>query len=177
MRFLCLHHGDIRSEQTFSGIPLHIMNALESLGHQLVVEGNLQPGAPLIGRIKGVLYKKLLRKTYLVNRDPHTFRRRAVDANRRIRAAGKVDAVVITQIGDAAYIESEAPMITVHDATWFQLLDYYPGYERKSYAKETIDGGIALDKLGLQRSTPIASSPRNGPREAPELDYGIRNRS
>lgn len=140
------------SEQLWSGIPLNIVKALQTQGHEVIAAGNLKPGTTLRGRLKGQLYKRLFHKLYLVNRDPHTAAARTRDANRRIRAAGKVDAIVATQIGDVAFIKADAPIITVHDATWIQLLDYYPGYERKGYAKETIAGGIALDKMGLQRA-------------------------
>jgi glycosyltransferase involved in cell wall biosynthesis len=152
MRFLCLHHGDILSEKLWSGIPLNIINTLRSQGHDVIVEGNLIPGTTFIGRVKGVIYRKLFHKLYLVDRDLYTYKRRSRDANQRIRAAGPVDAVIATQIGDAAFIEAQAPIITIHDATFHQLMDYYPGYERAGYAKETITGGIALDKKGLERA-------------------------
>ncbi len=172
MRFLCLHHGDIFSEQLWSGIPLNIMKTLKAQGHEVVAVGNLRPGATLRGRIKGQLYKRLFRKLYLINRDPLTAAARARDANRRIRAAGKVDAIIATQLADAAFIEVEAPIITVHDATWIQLLDYYPGYERSGYAPETIAGGIALDKMGLERAAHCIFASEWAARSA-HTDYGI----
>jgi glycosyltransferase involved in cell wall biosynthesis len=152
MRFLCLHHGDILSEKLWSGIPLNIVNTLRAQGHEVIAEGNLVPGTTFIGRVKGVVYRKVFHKLYLVDRDPYTYKRRSRDANRRIREAGAIDAVIATQIGDAAFIRSAAPIITIHDATFFQIMDYYPGYERGGYARETIAGGIALDTKGLDQA-------------------------
>jgi glycosyltransferase involved in cell wall biosynthesis len=172
MRFLCLHHSDIYSEKMWSGIPLSIMTSLKAHGHDVVVVSQLRPSTTLIGRLKGIFYKKLFHKLYLVNRDLHTFSRRAADANARIRAADKVDAVIVTQIGDAAFIKPDAPVIVIHDSTWFQLLDYYPGYERASYARETIEGGIALDKRGLQQAA-HAIFASNWAAESAHKDYGI----
>jgi glycosyltransferase involved in cell wall biosynthesis len=172
MRFLCLHHGDILSEKLWSGIPLNIIHALRAQGHEVIVEGNLYPDTTFIGRVKGVLYKVLLHKLYLVDRDPHTHWRRSRDANRRIRAAGRVDGVIVTQLGDAAYLKSEAPIITIHDATFFQMMDYYPGYPRSCYAKETIQGAIALDKMGLERAAHCIFSSQWAADSA-HHDYGI----
>jgi glycosyltransferase involved in cell wall biosynthesis len=172
MRFLCLHHGDILSEKLWSGIPLNIVNTLKAQGHEVVVEGNLKPGTTLIGRIKGRVYKALFHKLYLVDRDPYTHKRRSRDANRRIRAAGRLDAVIATQIGDAAFLESEAPIVTIHDATFYQIMDYYPGYERSGYARETVTGGIALDKMGLQRAAHCIFC-SNWAANSAHNDYGI----
>jgi len=173
MRFLCLHHGDILSEKLWSGIPLAIIETLRAQGHEVIAEGNLKPGTTLIGRVKGAVYRELFHKLYLVDRDPYTYKRRSRDANRRIRAAGRVDAVIVTQIGDAAFIESEAPVIAIHDATFFQIMDYYPGYERSGYAGETITGGIALDKKGLERAAHCIFCTRWAAGSA-HRDYGIR---
>jgi len=172
MRFLCLHHGDILSEQLWSGTPLNIINALKAQGHEVIVEGNLRPGTTFIGRVKGVVYRTLFHKLYLVDRDPHTHWRRSRDANRRIRAAGRVDAVIVTQIGDAAFLKSAAPIITIHDATYFQMMDYYPGYERSGYAAETITGAVALDKLGLNRAAHCIFC-SNWAADSAHNDYGI----
>jgi len=172
MRFLCLHHGDILSEKLWSGIPLNIIKALKAQGHEVIVEGNLTPATTLIGRVKGRIYKHLFHKLYLVDRDPYTHRRRSRDANRRIRAAGRLDAVIATQIADAAFLKSDAPIVTIHDATYFQIMDYYPGYERSGYAEETITGGIELDKRGLKRAAHCIFSSRWAADSA-HNDYGI----
>jgi glycosyltransferase involved in cell wall biosynthesis len=172
MRFILLHHGDISSEQLWSGIPFNIMNRLKAQGHDVIAVDNLKPNTTFRGRVKGVVYRKLFDKLYLVNRDLHTSARRAQDANRRIAATGAVEAIIAPQIGDVPFLVADAPIITVHDATWFQLLDYYPGYERRGYAKETIDGGIAMDKKGLERAAHCIFTSRWAA-ESAHRDYGI----
>lgn len=172
MRFILLHHGDTTSEQLWSGIPLNIMNGLRAQGHEVIPVDNLKPNTTLRGRIKGVVYRKLFKKLYLVNRDLHTSARRAADANRRIAAIDKIDAIIAPQIGDVPFLVTDAPIVTVHDATWIQLLDYYPGYERRGYAKETLQGGIAMDKTGLKRAAhSIFAS--HWAAESAHKDYGI----
>jgi glycosyltransferase involved in cell wall biosynthesis len=80
--------------------------------------------------------------------------------------------VIATQIGDAAFLESEAPVITIHDATFYQIMDYYPGYERSGYARETITGGVALDKMGLERAAHCIFC-SNWAAKSAHQDYGI----
>jgi len=172
MRFLCLHHGDILSEKLWSGTPLNIINALRAQGHEVIAEGNLKPGTTPIGRLKGRVYKHLFHKLYLVDRDLYTHKRRSRDSNRRIRAAGHVDAVIATQIGDAAFLECDVPIIVIHDATFHQIMDYYPGYERSGYAQETITGGEALDKRGLGRAAHCIFS-STWAADSAHRDYGI----
>jgi hypothetical protein len=40
--------------------------------------------------------------------------------------------------------------VVVHDATWHQLVDFYPDYARTRMARETMDDGFELDSLALQ---------------------------
>lgn len=172
MRFACLHHGDQYSEALWSAIPLNIIRALGGLGHEVVVINGLQPQVPVFSRIKTAVYKYLLHKTYALNRDPRVFRARAKDANRRLAELGAVDAVLITYLADAVYLETDHPVILIHDATWAQMLDYYPCYESKGMAGETIRGGLDLDKQALERCDHAVYSSRWAA-ESVVRDYGV----
>jgi glycosyltransferase involved in cell wall biosynthesis len=151
MRFAFLHHDNPLSESLWSGIPLNIVRTLRELGHEVVVIGPLDPQSPISGRIKTQIYRHLFKKQYLINRDPHVARLRAEDGNRRLRNAGPMDAVLITFPPNAAFLETSDPVLLIHDATWMQLLDFYPGYERRAFAEETLHGGTELDQKALSR--------------------------
>jgi glycosyltransferase involved in cell wall biosynthesis len=151
VRFACLHHGDPLSEALWSGIPLNIVRTLRELGHEVVPIGELQPQIPFASRVKSAFYRFLLKRVYTLNRDPMVIRSRTPDAERRLKEIGPVDAVLIAYLPDAAYLETGNPIILLHDATWAQLLDYYPGYERKRLAAEIVRGGLTLDKAALER--------------------------
>ena len=151
MRFAFLHHGDPLAESLWSAIPLNIIRTLRELGHEVVLVGSLNPQAPLLARVKTQVYRRLFKKMYLINRDPAVINQRARDGNQRLKALGRFDAVLIAYPPDAAYLETSDPVIIVHDATWTQLLDFYPGLERDNLAAETIRGGIELDQLALDR--------------------------
>jgi len=86
-----------------------------------------------------------------MNRDPSVVRLRARDGNRRLKEVGPVDAVLVTYLANAAYVETEYPVVVIHDATWAQVLDYYAGYERTTLAAETVRGGMELEKKALDR--------------------------
>ena len=121
------------------------------MGHEIEVIGNLTPAVPWFSRIKTQFYKRILGKVYLINRDRGVFAARAKSANRRLKAAGRLDAILITYLPDAVHLETDVPLVIVHDATWMQLIDFYPGTERNRLAAETLRDGIELDKAALAR--------------------------
>ncbi len=172
MRFACLHHGDPVSEDLWSGIPLNIVRTLRELGHEVVLIGALQPHVPVFSRVKSAIYKFLFKKVYVINRDPSVIRARTPDANKRLSQLGAVDAILVSYLPDAAYLESKYPVVLLHDATWVQLLDYYPGYERSRLAAETVRGGIELDREALRRCAHAIYSSHWATRSASQ-DYGV----
>jgi glycosyltransferase involved in cell wall biosynthesis len=151
LKFAFLHHGDPFSESLWSGIPLNISRGLRELGHEVVPVGDLQPQGPFTARARTAFYRYLLKRLYLMNRDPRVVRLRAKDGNRRLKELGPVDAVLVTYLANAAYVETESPVVVIHDATWAQVLDYYDGYERTTLAAETVRGGMELEKKALDR--------------------------
>ena len=151
MHFVVLGHMDPEDEAFWSGIPKNIVRGLRDAGHRVTTIGPLQPQVTLWGRIKGRFYRHVWGKVYLINRDPAVARLRAQHANRLLRDCGTVDAVIVPYLPDAAYLNCPAPLILVHDATWHQLLDFYPGYERKRIARETQNGGYEMDLLSLRK--------------------------
>ncbi len=151
MKFAFLHHGDPLSESLWSGIPLNIGRTLRELGHEVIPVGNLQPHGPVVPRLRSAFYRYVLKKNYILGRDPQVARMQAKDANRRLKELGPVDAVIVTYLANGAYLETESPVIVIHDATWPQVLDYYVGYERSWQSTPTIRGGMELEQRALQR--------------------------
>jgi glycosyltransferase involved in cell wall biosynthesis len=172
MKFACVHHGDQHSEQLWSAIPLNIIRALSALGHEVVTVDGLRPQAPFFSKVKRSLYRRILKKVYWINRDPLVLRCRAKEANRRLRDLAGIDAVLITFPADLAYLETDHPVLVVHDATWVQLLDYYPRFMRNETAAETIRDGMELDKRALQRCDHVVYSSQWAADSAVR-DYGV----
>jgi glycosyltransferase involved in cell wall biosynthesis len=151
MRFAYLHHIEPITENIWSGTPINIVRTLREQGHEVVSISGFKPRRPLIGLAKTAFYRYLLNKKYLMNKDPRVIKIRAKDLNRRLREIEKVDAVLCSFPSNAAYLDTQYSVVLIHDMTWTQLLDYYPGAERKTLAEETVRGGIILEKLALQR--------------------------
>ena len=151
MHFVVLGHMDPEEEAFWSGIPRNIVRGLRRVGHRVTTIGPLQPQVTLWAGIKGRFYRHAWGKIYLINRDPVVARLRAQHANRLLRDCSAVDAVIVPYLPDAAFLNCPAPLILVHDATWHQLLDFYPGYERERIARETQNGGYQMDLLSLHK--------------------------
>jgi glycosyltransferase involved in cell wall biosynthesis len=172
MRFVLLGHADPNDEGFWSGTPMHIVGALRDAGHEVSTIGPLEPGVTLWGRIKGRFYRHAFERNYLINRDPAVCSARAVHANRLLRDHTGADAIIVPYPPDAAYLKCPAPLILVHDATWHQLLDFYPGYEHRNLARETVEGGLELDRLALASCDRAIYASRWAANSA-VCDYGI----
>lgn len=151
MKFVFLHHGDPFSESLWSGIPLNVGRTLRELGHEVIPVGNLQPQGPIVPRLRSAFYRYVLKKNYILGRDPQVARMQAKDATRRLKQLGSVDAVIVTYLSNGAYLETNSPVVIIHDATWAQVLDYYAGYERSWLSAATVYGGMELERRALQR--------------------------
>jgi glycosyltransferase involved in cell wall biosynthesis len=151
MRFVVFAGMHDPDEMGFwSGTPKHFILALRRQGHEVITIGPLEPRMPLWGRLKLHFYRRALGKRYLMNGDCALLRSRARQAKAALRRHETADAVIVFHIPDAAYLECNAPIVVVHDATWHQLVDFYPDYARTSMARETMDDGFELDSLALQ---------------------------
>ena len=172
MRFVLLGHMDPNDEGFWSGTPMQIVMALRAAGHDVATIGPLEPNVTLWGRVKGRWHRHVFGRTYTINRDPALFKARATQANNLLRDHATADAVIVPYPPDAAYLQCPVPLIVIHDATWSQLLDFYPGYERRNLARETLEGGLELDRRALANCDRVIYSSRWAAKSAID-DYGI----
>jgi glycosyltransferase involved in cell wall biosynthesis len=149
LKFIWVHHGNPLSENLWSGTPLNIVRTLGEQGCEVVVIDGYTFAWRVLIRLKIAFYRYVFKQYYLPSRDPKRMRVLAKETNRRLQEVGPADAVLCTFPPDAAFLKSQAPVIIIHDATWAQLLEYYPGYQHN--ARETKTGGLILDKLALER--------------------------
>jgi glycosyltransferase involved in cell wall biosynthesis len=149
MHFVIVGGRDPSDDDTWSGTPKNLAASLQRGGHRVTTIGPLPPIETLWPRMKAQCYRRILGQDYVTIRDPAAVRARAPQANKMLREHADVDAVIALHPADAAYLQSPAPLIFVHDATWHQLLDFYPRYARRRLAKETINGGHELDRLAI----------------------------
>lgn len=171
LHIIVLGGRDPNDLESWSGVPKHIVNGLRSQGHEVTTIGPLPSLETAWPRLKG-LYYRLVRQDYVVIRDPAMVRARMLKANELLRMQPPADAVVVMHAADAAYLETEAPLILVHDATWQQLLDFYPRYRRDRLAPETIAGGREIDARALANCDGVIYS-SSWPLRSVVADYGI----
>ncbi|MDB5406277.1 MAG: glycosyltransferase [Rhodospirillales bacterium] len=172
MHFVVLGSMSPEDEAFFSGTSRHFVENLRRLGHQVTALGPLEPQTTLRDRVKAGVYRRFFGQTYEIDRNPAVMQARATQANALLRRIGRVDAVVTIYPPDAAYVETPAPLLVMHDATWHQLLDFYPGMERHRVPRETIAGGYELDRLGFINCDHVIMSSRWAA-ESVVRDYGI----
>jgi glycosyltransferase involved in cell wall biosynthesis len=90
----------------------------------------------------------------------------------RIRTLGPLDGIVAAFPADAAYLKVDAPVIVVHDATWRQLIDFYPEFERQSLARESLMQADRLEKDALANADRLLYFSQWAAKSA-ILDYGV----
>jgi glycosyltransferase involved in cell wall biosynthesis len=149
MNFAFVCHLDPENVATWSGTPHAIIKNLRELGHSVTTVCPRDNCWHLDTRIKGRVYRHLFGKVYHAGRSPSVFRRRSRVVNEQLKSLPGVDYVLAIFPVDAAFLKSDKPIAIIHDATWCQLLDYYPGLERNVLAKESIVDGQVLDRAAL----------------------------
>jgi glycosyltransferase involved in cell wall biosynthesis len=149
LRIVVVHGTDPNNGNTWSGTPKRIIDVLRGLGHTVATVGPLPPVETCWRNIQRWCYRHVLGKDYLAIRDPSALRTRARVVSTLVGAQSPFDAVVVLHAADAAILKTAAPLIYIHDATWHELLDFYPRYARRRLAEVTIAGGYALDRLAL----------------------------
>lgn len=150
MHFVVLGGRDPADEHTWSGMPKGLVESLRRTGHTVTTIGPLPPIETIWPRTKCWYYRNFHDLDYVTIRDSAVARARAPYANKLLREQRKADAVVTFHPADTAYLQCRAPLIFIHDATWHQLLDFYPRYARRKLPKETIEGGYQLDRAAIK---------------------------
>lgn len=153
MNFAFVCSLDPENVSTWSGIPSYIIKSLRELGHSVTAVCPPDPSWNLEQRIKGRMYRHFFHKAYHAGRSPGLLRRRARIFEKELQKTSGIDYVLTIFPVDGAYLKSEKPIAIIHDATWCQLLDFYPGLERNILAKETINDGCVSDEAALSNCT------------------------
>ena len=149
MNFAFVCHLDPENMSTWSGTPSFIIKTLRELGHSVTSVCPQDLSWHLTARFKGRIQKHFFGRNYHAGRSPRVLKRRAKILGAALNRLTEIDYVLTIFPTDAAFLKSEAPIAIIHDATWSQLLDFYPGLERDYLAKETIEDGFISDLAAL----------------------------
>lgn len=151
MKLVMLTHYNARDQHFWSGIPAWLAKSLQDCGVEVEFIGPIKTKWALWSRFKCHYYRLIKKKIYLVNRDALVIRDRCQRADKVLCRLKNVDAVLAPYPIDIAFLKTDLPIITFHDATWGDLIDFYPLYESNRLSKATMRDGDLLEKTALKR--------------------------
>lgn len=148
LRIAYVTTGAADDPDNWSGLVLHIQEALRAQGHQMQVIDRVEVPVPLVTRLRGWLARFLQGRPYGYDRDLSLARRFALQVEARL-ATLAVDCVVAPRSYPVALLRTALPVACWGDATFHALRQLYPGYDQ--IAPTSVRQGEMLEKLAIQR--------------------------
>lgn len=118
--------------------------------------------------LKWYFYTKLIKKTYHTNREPSVAKNFSSQIERALKE-NKTDAILSLFIPQVAYLKSEKPLIIWTDATFNNLINFYP--EFTDLCPETVKHGHLLDRSAIEIAKMVIFTSEWAAKSAIE-DYG-----
>ena len=139
-----------QSSREWSGTGYYIAQSLKKQAIPLEYVGSLQDklAGKAIGKFKRHYYQ-LHRKTYVKITEPWFLRDYA---NQVARKLSKIEADIVFSATPTpiAYLECKQPIVFWGDATFANLIDFYPQYS--NLCQESIDNGHSMERKALQKA-------------------------
>lgn len=150
MQLAYVTHYDARDIDKWSGLGYHIAQSLQNESVSLDYIGPLkeQLAGKLVRKYKRH-YHELFQKKYLRDPEPCILKNYADQVLQKLTGLN-CDVVFSPTINPIAYLESERPIAFWADATFANVLDFYPHYS--NLCQETIRHGHLMETLALQRA-------------------------
>lgn len=148
LRIAYVTTGAADDPNNWSGLVLHIQEALRAQGHQLQVIDRLEVQVPLETRLRGWIARFLQGRPYGYDRDLGLARRFALQVEARL-ASMQVDCVVAPRSYPVALLRTTLPVACWGDATFHALRQLYPGYDQ--IAPTSVRQGEVLETQAIRR--------------------------
>jgi glycosyltransferase involved in cell wall biosynthesis len=139
---------DSSDVHAWSGLGFYILKTLQDSGFQTERIGKLSDRKSLFFKIKKLLYKQIVSKTYLWDREPAIL----VDyANQIEKLLSNIhhDVVFSPSTVPISYLQTKKPIVFWTDATFAGMLDFYP--EFSNLCAQTIKNGTVMEQLALSK--------------------------
>lgn len=133
----------------WSGIIFFMRKSLERINTEVVPIHNLSSKIDDLYKLKS-LYYKVQGKKYHRPREFSINKRAAQKAEKRIKEL-KPDVVLSSGALEIAQIETNVPLTFWSDATFHNIVDYYPDYT--NLAKESFTNGDLLERFALEKAS------------------------
>jgi len=169
MKIAIAANGDPKSVKTWSGIPHYLVRALEKKGHEVIGIQLRLPAYSVYDRILLSFYwhirkrwfRPMFEKSFLL----HTSKQ-LDEAVAEIQP----DIVLVIKADYLAYTTFKQPSITIHDATFAVLVDYYDVFY--NLCQRTINSGNRMYQNALEKAYAAVFSADWASKSAIR-DYGI----
>jgi hypothetical protein len=150
LRLAFVTEYDATDPRSYSGVPSHMVPALERAGASIEYVGPLEtPSLPPLGRLRERLAQRRGQR-YQRERNPGVLRAYAREVARRLDELD-VDAILSPGTIPIALLDTPLPIAFWADATFFQMVDYNPEFTGLSDA--SIREGNAQEGAALARAS------------------------
>ena len=139
---------DASDIHSWGGSGYYISQTLKLSGFRIEYIGNLREKANTFFRAKTLIYRKLLRKNYLRDREPLILTSYAKQVE---KALLRINPDVVFSPGTIpiAYLQTNKPIVFWTDATFAGMADYYPGFS--NLCRESVRNGHRMEQEALSR--------------------------
>ncbi|OKH23027.1 group 1 glycosyl transferase [Hydrococcus rivularis NIES-593] len=137
------------SSNEWSGTGYYIAEAIKSRAVSLEYIGPLESNLTIeiIGKLKRH-YHELFHKTYVKHVAPLLLKNYAKQVSQKLSTI-EPDIIFSATVEPIAYLECDRPIVFWADATFANLIDFYPQYS--NLCQESINCGHRMEKLALQK--------------------------
>jgi hypothetical protein len=146
MRVAYVTTYDANDIRNWSGTGYYIAQALQQQSISVEFIGSLKRDSRILFKCKEYIYRKFLKKEYLVNRELAVLRSYAKQVSRKIKNID-VDIVFSPSTIPISYLECEKPIVFWTDSTFAGMIDFY----MHNLCKESIINGNLMEQSALQR--------------------------
>ncbi len=139
---------DATDVRNWSGLGTYIAHTLQDNLTSLQYVSPLEEKAPFLLKAKRRFYTRLLKKSYLLERDPSVLKSYAKQV---VNKLGSSNSDIIFSPGTIpiAYLDCHQPIVFWTDATFGGMIDFYP--EFSNLCQESIKHGNQMEKSALNR--------------------------
>ena len=141
--------GDPRAVKTWSGIPYSIVKALENKGHEVVGINLHYPPSSLYQRLLKAFYWHVHKRWFFSMFEKETLLHVGQQLDLSVKRL-KPDVVLVIKSDYLAYTTFSEPAITIHDATFILLVDYYDTI--RDVCKRTLKAGNIMYKKAMNKA-------------------------
>ncbi len=139
---------DAMDVRQFSGLGYYIAQALEMQSIPLEYICPLKERYSLLFKSKVYLYKQLLNKRYLRDREPFILKEYSKQVAKKLSQIN-TDLVFSPGTIPISYLECDRPMAFWTDSNFAGMIDFYPKFS--NLCQETIKNGNAMEEAALQK--------------------------